>query len=58
MIFYYLILNVYMIFSKSSAFMLQNEFFKNDFDLLLSYKRYIVKGKRYKIVILIVAVYL
>ena len=58
MIFYYLILNVYMIFSKSSAFMLQNELFKNDFDLLLSYKRYIVKGKRYKIVILILAVYL
>ena len=47
-----------MIFSKPSAFMLQNEVFKNDFDLLLCYIRYIVKGKRYKIVILIVAVYL
>ena len=47
-----------MIFSKPSAFMLQNEVFKNDFDLLLCYIGYIIKGKRYKIVILIVAVYL
>ena len=58
MLFYYLILKVYMISSKPSAFMLQNEIFNNDFDPLLCYIRYIVKGKRYKIVILIVAVYL
>ena len=58
MIFYYLILKVYMLFFKPSAFMLRNEVFKNDFDLLLCYLRYIIKGKRYNIVILIVAVYL
>ena len=58
MIFYYLVLKVYMIFSKPSAFMLQNEVFKNSFDLLWCYIRYNVKDKRYKIVILIVADYL
>ena len=56
MIFYYLILKIYILFSKS--FMLQNEVFKNNFDLLWYNIRYIVKGKRYKIVIWIVAVYL
>ena len=46
-----------MIFSQPSAFMLQNEVLKNDSDLLLCYIRYIAKAKRYKIAILIVAVY-
>ena len=45
-------------FSIPSAYMLQNEAFKNNFDLLLCYIRYIIKGKLYKSVILTIAVYL
>ena len=58
MIVYYLILIIYLVFSKPSAYMLQNEAFKNNFDLLWCYMHYIIKRKRYKIVILTVAAYL
>ena len=37
--------------------MLLKEVFNNNFDLLCCYIRYIIKGKRYKIVIVNIAVY-
>ena len=44
--FYYLILIIYIIFSNSSPYMLQNKTFKNNFDLLWCYMCYIITGKR------------